>query len=484
MPEPLPPEAIYAAARQAGFSPDQAVTMTAIALAESGGNPGAHNPNGEDSRGLWQINMSPQANGNAPWAQQLDLYDPVDNAKAAWEVSRHGADIGPWTVTHSDRGSRYLEYEDEAIAAALAHGETGTGNFVGPSNYDSPDVSAGVAGPPAPETLLPPPVVDDLPSGPGDINRFLEVALAQSGDRYEMNVVADQNDPDPDVFDCSELVEWAAAQVDVDVGTASYLQYLDMKNADALVDVQQAIDTPGALLFTFSNEPVPGGGRPQKAHVAISLGDGRVIEARSTRDGVGVFNAGDRFNYAAFIPGMNYAEAGVPVLTAPAPAAPPLPPPPPPPDPFAIAQMNQNAVDTDGDMLPDHFEIKYGLMPDQADTDGDGITDGYELIVLGTRATMADSDFDQIADDMELALGLDPMVADNPDPNATLVVPDDLRLDTDGDGLADWGEILGGTNPEDPDTDDDLVLDGDELMLGRDPLAPDDDNPLDDGPGL
>ena len=185
---------------------------------------------------------------------------------------------------------------------------------------------------------------------------------------------------------------------------------------------------------------------------------------------------------------MDYADAGVPALDAGAGAPPPPPPPPPPPDPFAIAQMNQSAVDTDLDMLPDHFEIKYGLMPDQADTDGDGITDGYELIVLGTRATLADSDFDQIADDLELALGLDPLVADNPDPNAELFVPDDLRLDTDGDGLADWGELLGGTNPSDPDTDDDLVLDGDELMLGRDPLDPrrrlsrTDDDPLDDGP--
>jgi hypothetical protein len=203
-----------------------------------------------------------------------------------------------------------------------------------------------------------------------------------------------------------------------------------------------------------------------------------------------VFNAGDRFNYAAFIPGMNYAGAGVPVLTAPGPVAPPMPPPPPPPDPFAIAQMNQGAVDTDVDMLPDHFEIKYGLLPDQADTDGDGITDGYELIVLGTRATMADSDFDQITDDLELALGLDPMTADNPDPNAELFVPDDLRLDSDGDGIADWGEIMAGTNPDDPDSDDDLMLDGDEIMAGRDPLALDDDtpaddgNPLDDGPGF
>ena len=38
---------------------DHAVTWTAIAMAESGGSTGAHNPHGEDSRGLWQINVDP-----------------------------------------------------------------------------------------------------------------------------------------------------------------------------------------------------------------------------------------------------------------------------------------------------------------------------------------------------------------------------------------------------------------------------------------
>ena len=42
---------IFTYALQAGFTPDEAVTMTAIALAESGGNTGAHNPKGEDSLG-------------------------------------------------------------------------------------------------------------------------------------------------------------------------------------------------------------------------------------------------------------------------------------------------------------------------------------------------------------------------------------------------------------------------------------------------
>ena len=53
---------IYADARKAGFSRDhdEALIATAIALAESGGDPSAHNDNpktGDDSFGLWQINM-------------------------------------------------------------------------------------------------------------------------------------------------------------------------------------------------------------------------------------------------------------------------------------------------------------------------------------------------------------------------------------------------------------------------------------------
>ena len=79
----------------AGFSPDQSATMTAVALAESGGNSGAHNPHGEDSRGLWQINAAAHPN-----LRGVDLYDPVENAKAAFRVSRSGADVSPWTTTH------------------------------------------------------------------------------------------------------------------------------------------------------------------------------------------------------------------------------------------------------------------------------------------------------------------------------------------------------------------------------------------------
>jgi hypothetical protein len=119
---------IYGFAVQAGFTPDQAATMTAIALAESAGGAGAHNPRGEDSRGLWQINV--QAH---PRLAQEDLYDPLVNARAAYEVSRQGRDVSPWTVTHGGEAARYLRFRE----AAQAEGRAG-GVWTGTEGYGHP----------------------------------------------------------------------------------------------------------------------------------------------------------------------------------------------------------------------------------------------------------------------------------------------------------------------------------------------------------
>src|SRR6478609_11022496 len=99
------PREIYQFARGAGFSPDQAVTMTAIALAESSGDPDARNDSGEHSQGLWQINRD----AHDSWVGSNDLFDPRVNASAAWEVSGHGASMDPWTVTHGGSQARYLQ---------------------------------------------------------------------------------------------------------------------------------------------------------------------------------------------------------------------------------------------------------------------------------------------------------------------------------------------------------------------------------------
>jgi cell wall-associated NlpC family hydrolase len=133
---------------------------------------------------------------------------------------------------------------------------------------------------------------------------FLQNALAQAGDPYVWGASANPADPNPKAFDCSELVKWAAQRAGVDLPDGSWLQYLQLKQQGATIPVAQALQTPGALLFSFSHEPTPGGGRPSQAHVAISLGNGRTIEARGRSYGVGSFDAGNRFDYAAVIPGL------------------------------------------------------------------------------------------------------------------------------------------------------------------------------------
>lgn len=155
---------------------------------------------------------------------------------------------------------------------------------------------------------------------------FLAAALEQAGDPYVWGAAADPGDADPDAFDCSELVRWAAARVGVDLPDGSWLQYLELKQQGATVSVEEALRTPGALLFSFDSEPRPGGGRPSGAHVAISLGDGRTIEARGRRYGVGTWEAGERFQYAAIVPELSGSTAaGVASPGAPASLGRPLP---------------------------------------------------------------------------------------------------------------------------------------------------------------
>jgi len=54
--------------------------MARLGECESNWIPSAHNPNGEDSRGFWQINIGPGANTDMA---DRDLWDPVENAEAA-----------------------------------------------------------------------------------------------------------------------------------------------------------------------------------------------------------------------------------------------------------------------------------------------------------------------------------------------------------------------------------------------------------------
>lgn len=131
------------------------------------------------------------------------------------------------------------------------------------------------------------------PTGRGTSGDFLQQALSQNGKPYVYGAEASANNDNPRALDCSELVEWAAARSGAHMPDGSANQLAHCRRHGTEISVDQALRTPGALLF-----------RP--GHVAISLGDGRTIEAKGRAYGVGVFNARGRFTAAALVPGMQY----------------------------------------------------------------------------------------------------------------------------------------------------------------------------------
>lgn len=137
---------------------------------------------------------------------------------------------------------------------------------------------------------------------------LLELVTSQDGDSYIFGVEVRPSESNPEAFDCSELIEWACARLDVEprMPDGSWYQARHCRSQNTLIEVEEAINTPGALLFLFSSSPYEGP-RPKRSHVAISQGDGRTFEARGRRYGVGFFEARGRgWTHAAKIPGLEY----------------------------------------------------------------------------------------------------------------------------------------------------------------------------------
>ncbi|HYG33264.1 MAG TPA: hypothetical protein VEC99_00680 [Clostridia bacterium] len=194
-------------------------------------------------------------------------------------------------------------------------------------------------------------------------------------------------------------------------------------------------------------------------------------------------------------------------------------------------------TDSDGDGIPDWWEQKYGFNPVQSDSDIDSDNDGLSnfaeyrqgtdptrdesrtevvamsaLFTLDTVGAPPDTDVDGMRDYWETAMGLDPKRADaNEDPDSdgrtnleeynagTDPLVDDWRgpslavsslflvdtgglvgphnMDSDGDGIPDWWEVLHGLNKDLVDTAGDPDRDGrtnlEEYNAGSDPFVPD-----------
>jgi cell wall-associated NlpC family hydrolase len=144
-------------------------------------------------------------------------------------------------------------------------------------------------------------------TGSPPLERFLNAALAQQGIPYRFGAEV-AGGATPEAFDSSELVQWAAGQAGVTISDGSWLQFLELQGCGTTTSVDEALATPGALVFAFSSEPVAGGERPSDSRVAISLGDGRVVEAAVPVVSV-VDGATRGFTHGARIPDLGTGTA-------------------------------------------------------------------------------------------------------------------------------------------------------------------------------
>jgi hypothetical protein len=132
-----------------------------------------------------------------------------------------------------------------------------------------------------------------------------------------------------------------------------------------------------------------------------------------------------------------------------------------------LLATDPRTLDSDGDGLPDVWEIRYGMDPlDQngeqgadGDLDGDGLSNLDEW-ANRTDPNNPDTDDDGLPDHWEVENGLDPTSGDGVN-GAT----DDL----DDDGLSNLDEWTLQTYPDNPDSDGDTLADGWEVVFGLNP---------------
>lgn len=320
--------------QQAGFSGHGLDTAYAIAMAESRGNARAFNGDfntGDESYGLFQINMlggmGPERRKQFGLSSNDDLYDALTNAKVAYKMSHGGTDWSPWsTYKRGDyrqfmgagdteltvsQGSKAGATKAQTANAAQVQAEMGKPDFVGakiapglaaqgdedPFAADQGDPFAAVQqdfAAPAPTAAQ-----GQQPKIAGSSSmrdKIIANAMMQLGTPYSWggggasgasrgfaqgaNTVG---------FDCSSLMMYAFGKAGYSLPRVSWDQ-LKQGERTSIADLR-----PGDLVGFHGG-----------SHIALYIGDGKIIEAPHTGASVRVRSLGsneDAWGVKLHLPG-------------------------------------------------------------------------------------------------------------------------------------------------------------------------------------
>lgn len=200
--------------------------------------------------------LTGKGDGGLPWNK-----DKVIEWKTIAWVQRPGKRYETWYQKHKPFAVALTDAFEHAAKQAAASGTGGTG-------------AGGATG--------------------SKLEAFVQLALKQAGKRYlQTRSISYGRGTNPRVFDCSSLVYWAAVNTGFNLPSWALntsQQHKFATQRGLWIPVERGLRTRGAILWK------PG-------HTAISLGNGRTIEAMGTKYGVLEAKAGHRFTRAWMLPG-------------------------------------------------------------------------------------------------------------------------------------------------------------------------------------
>ena len=274
---------------QAGFQGSALDTAYAIAMAESGGNAKAFNGNsktGDKSYGLFQINLigalGPERRKQYGLSSDDSLYDPVTNARVAFQMSNGGKNWSPWSTYNNDTYRKFLGQSGAPVSGAdQAQAALGITADAPPQKADITSTQLGADfAPGASDFRKPPPIPTAQQgvqtrgvTGGNDLrDKLISAAMGVLGTPYSWGGGSKTGASGGfgkgagiTGFDCSGLVMYAFAQAGYSMPRVSYDQ------------LKQGARTSG-------NSLRPGDlvGFKNGSHIAIYIGDGQIIESPRT----------------------------------------------------------------------------------------------------------------------------------------------------------------------------------------------------------